>query len=106
MSGGEVRESPERGAPLWRLRFQGGELERLLERASFRVVATYGEWLNPPVWYRMLRRGVAPLGARLPMRPRVFTTLRRGARGARARLLRMRPVLYTTMVIGTIARRE
>ncbi|MDD3642234.1 MAG: class I SAM-dependent methyltransferase [Candidatus Krumholzibacteria bacterium] len=90
----------------WETEFSPRRLERLLEEASFTVVQTYGEWLNPPIWYRMLRRGIAPLGVRLPMDPRLFRALRRSMRGVRGRLLRMRPCIYTAVVIGTIARRD
>lgn len=90
----------------WETEYSPRQLERLLERASLRVVATYGEWPSPPIWYRMLRRGLAPLGVRLPMRPRIFTAFGRALGGVRERLLRLRPVLYTTMVIGTIARKD
>ena len=90
----------------WETEYSPRQLERLLEKASFTVVATYGEWLNPPIWYRMLRRGTAPLGVRLPMAPRLFSAVRRRAEGLRGRLLRLRPVVYTTVVIGTIARKD
>lgn len=90
----------------WETEFSPRQLERLLEKASFTVVETYGEWLNPPIWYRMLRRGLAPIGVRLPMNPRLFTALRRSTWGMRERLLRLRPVIYTAVVIGTVARKD
>ena len=67
------------------------------------MVGTYGEWLNPPIWYRILRKGT---GAKLPMYPRIFTSTRKAFAGFRAILLSLRPVLYTTVVIGTIARKD
>lgn len=89
----------------WETEFSPRELERLLERHSFEIVETYGEWLNPPIWYRMLRKGLSGLGIGLPMYPRLFQAARRSFGGMRRRLLSIRPVLYTTMVIGTIARK-
>jgi SAM-dependent methyltransferase len=89
----------------WEREYTAGELERLLERHSFSVVSSYGEWFNPPIWYRMLRRGLIRAGIRLPMYPRAFQAL--GARLAplREALLRRRFALSTTVVVGTIARK-
>jgi hypothetical protein len=54
----------------------------------------------------MLRRAVAATGLRLPMYPRPFTFLRRHFGRLRSRLLRKRWILYTTVVVGTLARKE
>ena len=78
----------------------------MLRRHSFSVVSSYGEWFNPPIWYRMLRRGLVRLGITLPMYPRLFTAIGRAFGGAREAFLRRRLALYTTVVIGTIARKE
>jgi ubiquinone/menaquinone biosynthesis C-methylase UbiE len=90
----------------WETEFSPRELEGMLRDQSFTIVTTYGEWLNPPIWYRILRKGLIQAGLRLPMYPRFFTFLRRVFKGVRGRLLSIRPVLYTTVVIGTIARRD
>ena len=90
----------------WEREYSIGELERLLRAHSFSIVSSYGEWFNPPIWYRMLRRGLAPLGANLPMYPRVFAALGRLFDGIRGRLLSRRAALYTTVVIGVIARKD
>jgi ubiquinone/menaquinone biosynthesis C-methylase UbiE len=90
----------------WETEYTVGQLERFLERYSFSIVTSYGEWLNPPIWYRMLRRGLIQAGIRLPMYPRIFTMLRKGFAGLRSRLLRRRWTLYTTLVIGSIARKR
>jgi ubiquinone/menaquinone biosynthesis C-methylase UbiE len=90
----------------WETEFSPRELEKMLRQNSFAIVGTYGEWLNPPIWYRILRRGMMQMGARLPMYPHIFANVRRTFASARARLLSLRPVLYTTVVIGTIARKD
>lgn len=90
----------------WETEFSPRQLERLLESASFTVVRTYGEWLNPPIWYRMIRRAAAPAGVRLPMHPGPLLALRRSTWRLRERLLSMRPFMYTAVVIGTIARKD
>ncbi len=90
----------------WEREYSIGELERLLRSHSFSIVSSYGEWFNPPIWYRMLRRGLAPLGARLPMYPSVFTALGKAFGGLRGRFISRRSALYTTVVIGVIARKD
>ncbi len=90
----------------WEREYSIGELERLLRAHSFSIVSAYGEWFNPPIWYRMLRRGLAPLGANLPMYPRVFSAFGSAFRGLGQRLLARREFLYTTVVIGVIARKD
>ena len=90
----------------WETEFSPRELEKMLREKSFTVVDTYGEWLNPPIWYRILRKGLLPAGLKLPMHPRLFTSIRKAFSGLRNSLLSARPVLYTTVVIGTIARKD
>lgn len=90
----------------WETEYSVDELERLLVKHSFSIVSSYGEWLNPPIWYRMLRRAAGRAGLRLPMYPRIFTFLRRRFGRLRSRLLGKRWILYTTLVVGTLARKE
>lgn len=90
----------------WEREYSVGELERLLRAHSFSIVSSYGEWFNPPIWYRMLRRGLIRAGVTLPMYPRVLTALGSAFGGLRKALLGKRFALYTTVVVGTIARKE
>jgi ubiquinone/menaquinone biosynthesis C-methylase UbiE len=90
----------------WETEFSPRQLEMMLRRHSFTVITTYGEWLNPPIWYRILRKGLMRSGARLPMYPRLFASMRRIFGSLREKLLSLRPALYTTVVIGTIARKD
>jgi SAM-dependent methyltransferase len=90
----------------WEREYSISELEGMLREHSFSIVASYGEWFNPPMWYRMLRRGLVSAGVRLPMYPRVFTALGKVFGGLREALMGRRFALYTTVVIGTIARRN
>ena len=89
----------------WETEFSRRELERLLRDRGFEIVSSYGEWLNPPIWFRMLRRALLPIGLRLPMYPAVFTSLRRVFRPVRDAILRSRWGMDTAVVIGTIARK-
>ncbi|MDD4856786.1 MAG: class I SAM-dependent methyltransferase [Candidatus Krumholzibacteria bacterium] len=90
----------------WEREYSVGELERMLRAHSFSIVASYGEWFNPPMWYRMLRRGLVSAGVKLPMYPRAFAALGKAFAGPREALMKRRFALYTTVIIGTIARKE
>jgi ubiquinone/menaquinone biosynthesis C-methylase UbiE len=90
----------------WECEYSVRELEDLLRRHSLAVVTSYGEWFNPPIWYRILRKGLLPAGIKLPMYPRLFTAIREVFGGLRAFMLRHRWALYSTLVIGTIARKK
>ena len=90
----------------WEREYSVGELERMLRRHSFSIVSSYGEWFNPPMWYRMLRRSLVSVGVTLPMYPRLFAALARSSARLQEALLRKRAALYTTVVIGTIGRKE
>jgi ubiquinone/menaquinone biosynthesis C-methylase UbiE len=89
----------------WEREYSVGELERLLRSHSFSIVSSYGEWFNPPIWYRMLRRAAASFGLSLPMYPAPFTLLGGLFAPLTGALLKRRAALYTTVVIGTIARK-
>jgi hypothetical protein len=54
----------------------------------------------------MLRRGLVRLGVTIPMYPRFFAVLGGAFGGVREAFLRKRVALYTTMIVGTIARKE
>ncbi len=86
----------------WECEYSISELEAMLRRHSLEIVRSYGDWFNPPIWYRMLRRGVLSLGVKLPMYPGIFTFFRKLFAPLRNFLLSKRFILYTTLVIGAI----
>ncbi|MDZ7859641.1 MAG: class I SAM-dependent methyltransferase [Candidatus Krumholzibacteriota bacterium] len=90
----------------WETEYSVKELERMLERQGLTVVKSYGEWLNPPIWFRMLRKGLVRFGIRISMYPAVFSALRKIFQGPRRFILNMRCTLYTAVVIGSIARKD
>lgn len=90
----------------WETEYSVGQLERLLRTHSFSIVRSYGEWLNPPIWFRMLRRALLPIGIRLPMYPALFGWVRRRSAGIRRAVLGTRFGMYTALVIGSIARKR
>ncbi len=87
----------------WETEFSAGELAGLMRRAGFDVVASYGDNLFPPVWYRGVRRVSLKVGLRLPMHPSAnLVRLRERVRGAIPHGVRMN----TSMVIGVLGRKR
>lgn len=88
----------------WETQFTPAELERILASAGMRVRRTYGAWMVPGLWYRvvreLLKRGT---GVKLPLEPRGPAWWANGWEALRARLIRHRAALYTCHVIGTVA---
>jgi ubiquinone/menaquinone biosynthesis C-methylase UbiE len=90
----------------WETQYSPRELETMLKRSGFRIVTTYGEWLNPPIWYRMMRKLFYNNGIKLPMHPRIFRAWRKLISAPREGMIRLRPVIYTTVVIGSIGKKK
>lgn len=90
----------------WETQFTPGALEGRLREAGLTVRRTYGDWMVPGLWYRVVRevlkRGV---GVRLPLEPRGPAWWEGGWRAWRGWLSRRRWALYTCHVIGTVAER-
>jgi len=90
----------------WETQFTPGALEARLREAGLTVRRTYGDWMVPGLWYRVLREGLKrTLGVRLPLEPRGPKAWERGWRAWRGWLARRRWALYTCHVIGTVAER-
>jgi SAM-dependent methyltransferase len=90
----------------WETQFTPGALEARLHAAGLTVRRTYGDWMVPGLWYRvvreLLKRG---LRVSLPLEPHGPEPWERGWRAWRAWLARRRWALYTCHVIGTVAER-
>ena len=88
----------------WETQFTPAELERLVRGAGLTVRRTYGEWMVPGLWYRVLRELIKRgSGVALPLEPRGPAWWAAMWDGLRARAARVRPALYTCHVIGTVA---
>jgi len=88
----------------WETQFTPAQLEGVLERAGLRVKRTYGEWMIPGLWYRVVREVLKrALRIRLPLEPRGPAWWHGMWTALRARLIRTRAALYTCHVIGTVA---
>lgn len=91
----------------WETQFTPDQLERLCAATGMEVVRTYGDWMVPGLWYRVtrevLKRG---LGIKLPLHPKGPAFWSNGWDGLRASLGAQRWALYTSHVIGTVARKR
>ncbi len=90
----------------WETQFTPAGLERMLTDCGLVVRRSYGEWMVPGLWYRLLREALKrTLRLALPLDPQGPRLWRAAWEGLRARLARRRWALYTCHVIGTVAER-
>ena len=91
----------------WETQFTPAQLERLCAATGMEVVRTYGDWMVPGLWYRVVRevlkRGT---GAKLPLYPKGPAFWSNGWDAWRGALRAHRWALYTQHVIGTVARKR
>ncbi len=91
----------------WETEFTIGELETLLRSIGLQVERSYGDWMVPALWYRALRKVLLKtVGLRLPMYPRGIWPFAPLARGFRSCFAKSRLSLYTTIVVGCLARKR
>lgn len=67
----------------WEREFSVAELSVLLKKLNLTIVHSYGEWMNPSLFYRMVREGFLRAGIKLPLFPPripILTNIRRSIR--------------------------
>lgn len=89
----------------WETEYTIEELERLVRRAGWEVVDTYGDWMVPSLGYRLAREAAKTVDVRLPLRPSGPRPFRRARRELRERLLAPRASRWISHTIGVVARR-
>lgn len=91
----------------WETQFTPDQLERLCAATGMEVVRTYGDWMVPGLWYRVVRESLKRgLGIKLPLHPKGPAFWANGWDALRASLRGQRWALYTSHVIGTVARKR
>lgn len=91
----------------WETEYTPGQLERLVRSAGMTPLHTYGEWMVPGFFYRSLRYLLMRTGlARLPKYPRERWPFGSLGRWHRRRLGGTRFGLYTSAMIGVLARKS
>jgi len=90
----------------WETEFTIAELEGLLRKAGLTPERSYGDWMVPGLWYRALRKVLLKSSAkRLPMYPKGVWPFAPLAQAWRRWFSQQRASLYTTIVVGCVARK-
>lgn len=91
----------------WETQFTVSQLERLVSESGLEVTRSYGDWMVPGLWYRVVREVLKRgLGIKLPLHPAGPAFWSRGWDGLRTALRSQRWALNTCHVIGTVGRRK
>jgi ubiquinone/menaquinone biosynthesis C-methylase UbiE len=89
----------------WEREFSVRELERVVRDQGLTLLRTYGEWMYPSFFYRVLREAVGKVGVTLPLTPQVGGVLTKFRKWIRERALQSRLALNTSISIGVIGRK-
>jgi SAM-dependent methyltransferase len=89
----------------WERSFSVGELRSDLRRLGLTPVLSYGEWMYPSFFYRVLRETTKKVGIHLPMAPTIIPPISRLRAVLRTGLRTTAIPLYTGISIGVIARK-
>lgn len=89
----------------WERSFSIGELTGELRRLGLTPVLSYGEWMYPSFFYRVLRESAKKAGLHLPLSPTTIPILTRFRAALRSGLRKSSVPLYTGISIGVIARK-
>jgi len=90
----------------WEREFSIGELQRLLRAHGFRIVHSYGEWMYPSLFYRIVRELLRRIGVKLPLYPRLIRPLSELRRAIRERSWRWKITKYTAISIGVVGQKD
>lgn len=90
----------------WEREFSIGELERILKSHGLKVIHTYGEWMYPSLFYRVLREIFRRVGIRLPLYPRLGGKLSEIRRVIREKSWRWKLTKYTGVSIGVVGLKD
>ncbi len=91
----------------WETEFSPRELEGLIRAQGLEVRRTYGDWMVPGLFYRAVRVSLAKAGIKiLPMYPKGPAFWENFWNGTRDWMRGQRWALYTTHVIGVVARKR
>jgi ubiquinone/menaquinone biosynthesis C-methylase UbiE len=90
----------------WEREFSIGELRKLMKAQGLIIIHSYGEWMYPSLFYRMLRGTLQKLGVRLPMYPKIGGRLTNLRWRIRERAWRWPLVLYTAVSIGVLGQKR
>ena len=86
----------------WETEFTIKELQSLVTQVGFEVKSSYGEWMRPSLFYRIVRELLLKVNVKLPLYPKGLGVFRHWRDVLRKRLLKHQITLYTGLDIGVI----
>jgi ubiquinone/menaquinone biosynthesis C-methylase UbiE len=86
----------------WETEFTIQELEHKVKSAGFEIVKSYGEWMQPGLFYRICREAGLKAGIKLPRYPGGIPLIHPWRLKIRKRLLNSKIALYTGLDIGVV----
>ncbi len=89
----------------WETEFSIGALRKLFKKNNLIIKREYGDWMNPSLFYRMVREAAKPAGVNLPMYPKAIPVLSAVRRSCKTYLLKRKLSLYTFLTIGIIGQK-
>ncbi|MEQ1831857.1 MAG: class I SAM-dependent methyltransferase [Candidatus Eisenbacteria bacterium] len=91
----------------WETQFTVAQLEKLVAESGLEVQRTYGDWMVPGLWYRVVREVLKRgLGVKLPLHPAGPAFWSHGWEAWRRWLRGQRWAMNSCHVIGTVGRRR
>lgn len=90
----------------WETEFSMGELKGLFLQQELAIVHTYGDWMHPSFFYRVLREAGYKAGLKLPLYPPTIPGIRDLRRTLKSALLRCPLSDYTYITIGVIGQKQ
>ena len=89
----------------WEKEFSLRQMERKARKYGLEPVDFYAEWMYPCLFYRMTREALWKVGIHLPLIPFKIPGLHGIRRGLRNKLKYIRPMAYTGLSVGVVARK-
>lgn len=89
----------------WETQFTMPELKRLMRKGGFKCVYTYGDWMRPNLYYRMLREACFKIGVELPKYPLQGTSYQKFKDSLLDSLSTVPLMHYTQLCIGVLGRK-
>lgn len=86
----------------WETEFSIHELKHLVQKAGFRVVAAYGDWMRPSLFYRIMRELLLKVRIHLPLFPKGIVWIERKRAILRDSMHHTRLAFYTYLDIGVV----
>jgi len=89
----------------WETEYSIRELEKLLENEGLKIVSIYGDWMNPSLFYRIVREIFLKFGIKLPLYPGGIRFIRRTRKKIKDKIKNNRLSFYTFNNIGVIGKK-